>query len=203
MANESIFILDGGRRIPRADILINNQKPGLYSRFSATQLGGMAIKETLKHTAVDQGLIGHAVMGMAQHANRDSIYGAQGMKRRGGLANDVPALTVARICGSGAEAIAVGAEIMLAGIRHDKKRPFIVAGGGESMQYPFCLFNWRGKKVGTATQKFGPVDVKGLPPGMHLQDAVLMGLFDPGAKMAMANTAEELGRRYKITREEC
>jgi acetyl-CoA acetyltransferase family protein len=46
------------------------------------------------------------------------------------------------------------------------------------------------------------VDIKGLPPGMHLQDSLLMGLYDPGAGMAMANTAEELGRRYGITREE-
>jgi acetyl-CoA acetyltransferase family protein len=30
-----------------------------------------------------------------------------------------------------------------------------------------------------------------------------MGLYDPGAGMAMANTAEELGRRYGITRKEC
>ena len=29
-----------------------------------------------------------------------------------------------------------------------------------------------------------------------------MGLYDPGAEMAMANTAEELGRRYEITREQ-
>ncbi|MHC4816391.1 MAG: thiolase family protein [Planctomycetota bacterium] len=182
--------------------MINNQVPGLFSRFTATQLGGMAIKATLEHTPIDKGLIGHVVMGMAQHSHRDSIYGAQGMRWRGGLGIDVPALTVARICGSGAEAVAVGAEIMLAGVRHDKKRPFMVVGGGESMQYPFCLFNYRGKKVGAAVQKYGPVDVKGLPPGEHLQDSLLMGLWDPGAKMAMANTAEELGRRYKISREE-
>jgi len=200
--NESIFILDGGRRTPRADILINNQQPGLFSRFTTTQLGGMAISAALEHTAVDQNLVGHVVMGMAQHSHRDSIYAAQGMKWRGGLGHDVPALTVARICGSGAEAVAVGAEIMLAGIRHDKKRPFIVVGGGESMQYPFCLYNWRGKKVGSATQKYGPIDPKQLPPGAQLQDALLMNLFDPGAKMAMANTAEELGRRYQLTREQ-
>ena len=46
-----------------------------------------------------------------------------------------------------------------------------------------------------------PIDVKALPPGIHLQDALLMGLYDPGPGMAMANTAEELGRRYEITRE--
>jgi len=203
MANDrSIVILDGARRTPRADILINNQEPGLFSRFSATQLGGLAIAATLERTPIDKKLIGHVVMGMAQHSHRDSIYAAQGMAWRGGLDDDVPALTVARICGSGAEAVAVGAEMMLAGLRHDRKRPFMVVGGGESMQYPFCLFNYRGQKVGQAIQKYGPIDVKGLSAGTHLQDALLMGLWDPRARMGMANTAEELGRRYKISREE-
>ncbi len=198
----SIVILDGGRRTPRADILINNKAPGLFSRYTATQLGGMAISSTLEQTPIDKGLIGHVIMGMAQHSHRDSIYGAQGMRWRGGLGDDVPALTVARICGSGAEAVAVGSEIILAGLRHDEMRPFMVVGGGESMQYPFCLYNWRGRKVGEAVQKYGPLDVKGLPPGSHLQDSLLMGLYDPGAGMAMANTAEELARRYNITREQ-
>jgi len=115
----------------------------------------------------------------------------------------VPALTVARICGSGAEAIAVGSELILAGLRHDPARPFVVVGGGESMQYPFCLYNFRGQKAGEATHKWGPVDARSLPPGTHLQDAMLMNLYDPAARMAMANTAEELARRYKISREEC
>jgi acetyl-CoA acetyltransferase family protein len=201
-SNDSIVILDGARRTPRPDILVNNKEPGLFSQFTATQLGGKAIKATLENTPIDAGLIGHVVMGMAQQANRDSIYGAQGMRWRGGLGTDVPALTVARICGSGAEAVAVGSEIILAGLRHDEARPFMVVGGAESMQYPFCLFNYRGRKVGEATQKYGPVDARALPPGTHLQDSMLMGLYDPGARMSMANTAEELGRRYHVTREE-
>ncbi|MDC3981119.1 thiolase family protein [Polyangium jinanense] len=198
----SIVILDGGRRTPRADILVDNKAPGLFSRFSTTQLGGMAIKATLGHTKIDPSLVGHVVMGMAQHSHRDSIYGAQGMRWRGGLGKDVPALTVARICGSGAEAICVGAEILLAGLRNDEERPFTVVGGAESMQYPFCLYDYRGKKVGAATQKYGPIEAKALPAGTHLQDMLLMSLYDPSAKMAMANTAEELGRRYGIKREE-
>lgn len=198
----SIVILDGAKRTPRADILLDNQRPGLFSRFSTTQLGGMAIRATLEHTGVDPDLVGHVIMGMATHSHRDSIYAAQGMRWRGGLKQDVPALTVARICGSGAEAVAVGAEMTLAGIRHDRNRPFSVVGGAESMQYPFVLYNWRGRKVGASVQKYGPVDVKGLPPGTHLQDSLLMGLYDPSAQMSMANTAEELGRRYRITRDE-
>ena len=127
-ANE-IVILEGGRRTPRADILVDNKEAGLFSRFTTTQLGGLAIRATLDATKVDPGLVGHVVMGMAQHSHRDSIYGAKGMAHRGGLPADVPALTVARICGSGAEAVAVGAELILAGVRHDPDRPFVVVGG--------------------------------------------------------------------------
>jgi acetyl-CoA acetyltransferase family protein len=204
MAKEkSIVILDGGRRLPRADILHNNRGPGLFTRFTTTQLGGMAVKAALKHTKIDPKLIGSVVMGMAAHSHRDSIYGAQGMRWRGGLGNDVPALTVARICGSGAEAISVASEMALAGLRHDEARPFYVVGGSESMQYPFSLYNMRGKQVGNSVQKYGPIDTKALPAGTALQDALLMCLYDPSAKLSMANTAEELGRRYGITREEC
>ena len=199
---ESVVILDGGRRTPRADILVDNREPGLFSRFTTTQLGGMAVAAALANTEVDPTLVGHVVMGMATHSHRDSIYGAQGMRWRGGLGEDVPSLTVARICGSGAEALAVGSEIMLAGIRHDKARPFMVVGGAESMQYPFILYNYRGRKVGETVQKYGPIAAGALPRGEHLQDSLLMGLYDPGAGMSMANTAEELGRRYGISREE-
>jgi acetyl-CoA acetyltransferase family protein len=198
----SVVLLDGGRRLPRADMLIDNKKPGLFSGFSATHLGGLAVKAALDHTTIDPGLIGHVVMGLAEHSQRDSIYGAQGMRWRGGLPHDVPALTVARICGSGVEAIAVASEIMLAGLRHDADRPFSVAGGAESMQFPLCLFNYRGRPVGAGVQKYGPVDAAALPRGTYLQDLLLMSLYDPSARMAMANTAEELGRRYHVTREE-
>ncbi len=202
MAKDSIVILDGARRTPRADILIKNREPGLFSRFSTTQLGGFAIGATLERTKIDKGLVGHVVMGMAQHSHRDSIYAAKGMAWRGGLGKDVPALTVARICGSGAEAVAVGAEMILAGMRHDRERPFMVVGGAESMQYPLALYNVRGKQLGGAVQKYGPAAASSLPKGTYLQDMLLMSLYDPSAGMAMANTAEELGRRYKISRDD-
>jgi acetyl-CoA acetyltransferase family protein len=198
----SIVIIEGARRTPRADILENNKDAGLFARFSTTQLGGMAIEATLASSKIDKALVGHVVMGMAQHSHRDSIYGAKGMAWRGGLDASVPALTVARICGSGAEAMSVGAEMILAGVRHDTERPFVLVGGAESMQYPFTLYGARGKKIGEAVQKYGPIDAKTLPPGTHLQDMLLMSLYDPSAKLAMANTAEELARRYEITREE-
>jgi acetyl-CoA acetyltransferase family protein len=202
MGRDAIVIVDGGRRLPRADILVNNKEPGLFSRFSTTQLGGMAIKAAVGRSGVAPERIGHVVMGMAQHSHRDSIYAAQGMRWRGGLPHDVPALTVARICGSGAEALTVGAEIISAGLRHDAARPFVVVGGAESMQYPFALWGQRGKKIGSAVQKYGPLEARGLPSGTHLTDVLLASLYDPSARMSMANTAEELARRYRISREQ-
>ena len=41
MGRDAIVIVDGGRRLPRADLLVNNKEPGLFSRFSTTQLGAM------------------------------------------------------------------------------------------------------------------------------------------------------------------
>jgi acetyl-CoA acetyltransferase family protein len=202
MGHDAIVIVDGGRRLPRADILVNNREPGLFSRFSTTQLGGMAVKAAVGRSGIAPERIGHVVMGMAQHSHRDSIYAAQGMRWRGGLPHDVPALTVARICGSGAEALTVGAEIISAGLRHDTARPFIVVGGAESMQYPFALWGQRGKKVGAAVQKYGPLDARALPSGTHLTDVLLASLYDPSARMSMANTAEELARRHRISREQ-
>jgi acetyl-CoA acetyltransferase family protein len=202
MIRESIVIMDGAKRTPRADILINNREPGKFSRFTTTQLGGFAIESTLEHTGVDKTKVGHVIMGMAQHSHRDSIYAAKGMAWHGGLDETVPALTVARICGSGAESVAVGTEMLLAGLRYEPERPFLVVGGAESMQYPFSLYGHRGKKVGEAVQKYGPIDPRQLNGGEQLQDMLLMSLYDPSAKMAMANTAEELGRRYQITREQ-
>ena len=198
--NQDIVILEGARRTPRADILIRNREPGLFSRFSTTQLGGMAIEATVENTGVDKDRVGHVVMGMAQHSHRDSIYAARGMAWHGGLPREVPALTVARICGSGAEAVAVGCEMITADLRFDPERPFLVVGGAESMQYPLALYGVRGKNLGGGVHKYGPADAKKLPAGTHLQDMLLMSRYDPSSKMAMANTAEELARRYKITR---
>jgi acetyl-CoA acetyltransferase family protein len=90
--------------------------------------------------------------------------------------------------------------MILAGLRTDPARPFFVVGGAESMQYPFCLFDMRGRKVGDAVQKYGPIEGRALATGVHLSDLLLSSLYDPSARMTMANTAEELARRYGITR---
>ena len=196
-----IVILDGGRRLPRADILVNNRDPGLLHSFTTNQLGGMAIRATLGATGIAAERLGHVVMGNALESHRDSIYGARGMAIEGGVPWETPALTVRRICGSGAQAIVNAAQMLLLG-DHPPERPFLLAGGAESMQYPHVLYGLRGRRVGKTVVKYGPLDCSTMAKGSYAQDLLYMALYDPSAGMAMANTAERLGRLYGITRRE-
>jgi len=196
-----LVILDGARRLPRADILHLNREPGRFSSFSANQLGGMAIAAALEHSRVSPELIGHVIMGQALESHRDSIYGARMMALEAGIPKAVPALTVRRLCGSGAQAIVNACHHLLLG-DHDPARPFLVAGGAESMQYPHVLYGLRGRQSGQGVVKYGPVALSSLPPGLYAQDLLHMALYDPAAGMAMANTAEKVARHYGITREQ-
>ncbi len=201
LQEDPVVILDGGKRTPRADILVKNKFPGLFHRYTSNQLGAHAIKAAVETTGVDVDTIGHVVMGNALESHRDGIYAARGMALDAGLPREIPALTVRRICGSGAQAIVNGAHQVLLG-DHDKGRPLIVAGGAESMQYPHIIYNLRGRKQGPTVVKYGPVDCHSLPKGTYAQDLLHMALFDPSAGMAMANTGENLGRLNGITRGE-
>ncbi|MFC1656032.1 thiolase family protein [Patescibacteria group bacterium] len=202
LQEDPIVIVGEPKRLPRADILENNKAPGLFSHFTTNQLGGLALAATLKATPqIEPSMLGHVVMGRADHAHRDCIYGARGMALEAGIPHDVPACTVQRICASGVQGIITATTQVVVG-DHLPGRPYVAAGGAESMQYPHKLPGMRGRKVGGATVKFGPIDASKLPKGTYLQDAMFMGLFDPRAGMAMANTAEELARRFNITREQ-
>ncbi len=202
MLNEqSIVILNGGKRTPRADILINNRDEGLFHGYTTNQLGGIAIRATLSNSGVKGEEIGHVVMGNALESHRDSIYAARGMAIEGGLPYEVPALTVRRICGSGAQSIVNAAQMLLLE-DYPEDKPFIIAGGAESMQYPHMLYNLRGRRVGNSVVKYGAINCSSLPRGTYAQDLLHMALYDPSANMAMANTGENLGRIYKISRSE-
>lgn len=201
LKKNSIVVLDGGRRTPRADILIDNKLPGLFHRYTTNQLGGFAIKATLEASRVSHEHIGHVIMGNALESHRDSIYAARGMALAAGLPYEIPALTVRRICGTGTQAIVNGAHMALLEDLPEGK-PLVVVGGGESMQYPHAIFNMRGKKAGNTVVKYGPIDCHALPKGSYAQDMLHMALYDPFAGMAMANTAERLGRMYHVTRQQ-
>src|SRR5207247_8531510 len=103
---------------------------------------------------------------------------------KAGLPIEVPAVTVNRLCGSGFEAITQGAQLILLG-----EAQVVLAGGTESMsQAPHVV---RGARWGLR-----------LGPSAPLEDLLWEALKDPQCGLSLAETAEGLAEKYKLTRQE-
>src|SRR4029434_3621425 len=75
----------------------------------ATELGAAVIRETLRRSTLDTALVGSVVMGnVIQAGNR--MNPARQAAINGGVPVAAPAMTVNRVCGSGAQAIATVAQ---------------------------------------------------------------------------------------------
>ncbi len=119
---------------------------GSLKDLPATELGATTIRATLERSGLDPSLIQAVVMGQVVQAGarmnpaRQAAIGAD-------IPVDVPAMTVNRVCGSGAQAIASAAqEVMLGHI------DCAVAGGMENMdQAPYLIQRGRwGYRMGDA-----------------------------------------------------
>lgn len=157
---------------------------GTLKDFSATDLGVFAAREAIARSGVDAFAVDHVVFGNAVQTSSDAIYLARHVGLRAGVPQETPAVTVNRLCGSGFESIIEGARQILLG-----ESSVVLAGGTESMsQAPHVL---RGARWGL---RLGP------PP--PLEDMLWEALRDSGCGLSMAETAENLARRYEISREE-
>ena len=173
---ESVFIL-GGARTPMT------QYVGALKDVSAIDLGATAARGALCRTGVQPEWVEHVVFGNVQQSSVDAHYGARHVGLKAGVPQEVPALTVNRLCGSGIQAVLSGAQhIQLddAGV--------VLAGGMENMsQVPHIIRGLRG----------------GLKLGQgKLEDWLWEGLTDPYAGCSMAITAENCAAKYGITREQ-
>ncbi|MBM7045600.1 thiolase family protein [Rhizobium lusitanum] len=120
---------------------------GIYKGTPATELGAAAIRESLLRSSVDPAAVGSVVMGnVIQAGNR--MNPARQAAIGGGLPVTVPAQTVNRVCGSGAQAIISAAQEVQLGF-HDTA----VAGGMENMdRAPYLVEGGRwGYRMGNAT----------------------------------------------------
>jgi len=174
MAKE-VFIL-GGKRTPMGEYV------GALKDVSAIDLGAVASRGALEATGVTADEIDHTVMGNALQTSGDAIYGARHVALKAGVPFDRPALTVNRLCGSGIQSIISGAQMIQLG---EAKTSLV--GGIESMsQAPHVI---RGARSGFA-----------LGQG-KLEDSLMVALLDTYCNTPMAGTAENLARRYEISRE--
>lgn len=173
---EDIFILNGART-PFGKFC------GMLGTISPTDLGIIASREAIKRSGVQPEDIDHVVFANIIQAGFDAIYLPRHIGLYCGIPHDVPAMMVQRICGSGFESIISGAEQITLG-----KARTVLAGGAENMTLsPTSSFGNRlGYRLGQL--KFG--------------DMLWEGLMDPAVKCTMGQTAENLARKYSISREE-
>jgi acetyl-CoA C-acetyltransferase len=136
-------VIIAGARTPMGKLL------GSLKGFSATELGGLAIKGALERAQVAPESVQYVIMGQVLSAGS-----GQGPARiaavKGGIPMTVPAITINKLCLSGLNAIATADALIRAG-----EFEIIVAGGMESMtRAPHLLLGSReGFKYGDVTMK--------------------------------------------------
>ena len=173
---KDVFIL-GGKRTAMGEYA------GALKDISAIDLGATAARGALESTGVAADQIDHTVVGNALQTSGDAIYGARHVALKAGVPFDRPALTVNRLCGSGIQSIISGAHLIQLG-----EAETALVGGMESMsQAPHVI---RGARSGF------PLG------GGKLEDSLMVALLDTYCNTPMAGTAENLARKFQISREE-
>ena len=158
---------------------------GALKELSATDLGVRAAQAALAAAKLAPEQVDAVCFGNVLQTSADAIYLARHVGLRAGVPIEKPALTVNRLCGSGFQALVNGAQDLLLG-----EAEIALTGGSESMsQAPFAV---RGQRWGT---RFGQ--------HLQLEDTLWSALTDSLSGCAMGVTAENLDRKYGISREEC
>jgi len=156
---------------------------GALKDLSATDLGVHAATAALAASGADPGDVGHVILGNVAQTSADAIYLARHVGLRAGVPQEVPALTVNRLCGSGFEAVVQAAMFIATG-----QAEVVLAGGTESMsQAPLAV---RGTRWGHA---FGKTPA--------LEDTLWSALTDSYCGLPMALTAEKLAAEEGIGQE--
>ncbi|SEI44545.1 beta-ketothiolase BktB [Paraburkholderia diazotrophica] len=155
---------------------------GSLKDFAPTELGARIVREALSRASVVGDEVGHVVFGSVIHTEPKDMYLARVAALNGGVAQHTPALTVNRLCGSGLQAIVSAAQSVLLG-----DADVAIGGGAESMsRAPYMMPAARfGQRMGNAS----------------MIDMMLGALHDPFQPIHMGVTAENVAKKYDITRE--
>ncbi|MGM7724191.1 acetyl-CoA C-acetyltransferase [Metabacillus sp. Hm71] len=156
---------------------------GSLKDVSATKLGALVIKSALEKAGINSDQVNEVIMGnvlqagLGQNPARQASILAE-------IPQEVPALTINKVCGSGLKAVHLAMQSILAG-----DAEIVVAGGMENMsQAPYLLDGARsGFRMGD--QKV-------------LDSMIKDGLWCAFNDYHMGVTAENLCEKYELTREE-
>jgi acetyl-CoA C-acetyltransferase len=155
---------------------------GGLSRVAASYLGTVAIKDALRRAEVDPNDVDEAILGQILIAGT-----GQNPARQAAMSAGIPvektAYQVNQLCGSGLRTVALGYQAIKVG-----DSEIVVAGGQESMsQAPHVAHLRNGAKMG---------DVK------FIDSMIKDGLWDAFNGYHMGNTAENVAKKWQITRAE-
>lgn len=144
-------------------------------------LGGLVIREAVRRAAISADDIDHVFMGQVIPTVPQDAYLARAAALEAGVPVSSPALTVNRLCGSGAQAIISAAQTLALG-----EADIVVAGGAENMsRAPHYVTAARfGQKMG----------------GIEMLDALTLTLSDPREGSHMGVTAENVAREKGVSR---
>jgi acetyl-CoA C-acetyltransferase len=154
---------------------------GALSSLPAVELGGVAIAAACERAGIPPGAAQHVIMGHVLQAGQGQITARQAAVRAG-VPMTVPALTVNKVCLSGANAIATAAQYVELGIAE-----LVVAGGMESMSgAPYLVPKARwGARMGNA----------------ELVDSMINdGLWDAFEHVHMGSLSDKVNERLGIGR---
>jgi len=172
-----VWMLDGVRT-PMVDYC------GALGHISPTDLGIKAAREALKRAGVPGTDIGSVVTGNMAPGDFDQFFLPRHIGLYAGVPVEVPAIMAQRICGTGFELFRQAGEHIQGGACDAA----LVVGTESMTRNPIAAFDHRtGFKLGA------PVGFK---------DYMWEALKDPAAGINMIQTAENLAKKYGITREE-
>ena len=156
---------------------------GALSTVPASVLGSIVIKEAIKRAGVAPEQVDQVFMGCVIQAGLGQNVARQA-SIKAGLPNEVPAVTVNVVCGSGLESVNLAANMIQAG-----DADIVVAGGMENMSLaPYLLPQARyGYRMGNGTM---------------IDSMVNDALWDAFNDYHMGITAENICDQWGLTREE-
>jgi acetyl-CoA C-acetyltransferase len=156
---------------------------GALKGFSATELGAMVVRESVRRAGVKPEDVDEVIMGCVIQAGLGQNPARQAALK-GGIPFGVSAVTINKVCGSGLKSVMMAAQGIQLG-----DSEIVVAGGMESMtNAPYLIPNAReGYRLGNG----------------ELVDAMIHdGLWCAFENYHMGNTGEVVATRYHVTREE-
>ena len=155
---------------------------GSLAKTPATELGAAVIKAVLERSGLSAELIGEVILGqvlaagVGQNPARQSVVKA-------GFPHAIPGLTINAVCGSGLKAVMLAAQAVATG-----DSEIVIAGGQENMSAAPHVLN-------------GSRDGQRMGDWKMIDSMIVDGLWDVYNQYHMGITAENVAKKYGVTRE--